>query len=190
MVAVPTVRTWKDAPDPESIPTYKEFGESLFDVVNFLLNPPMVHLIQRSPAQNLPNITWTPILFDSEFMDTEGMHNATVQGTRVTPKTPGWYRGWIGTSWNAHASGGLGKRHMMPRKNGDFALGNPQRRDIRPQGVENLVVKGERFFMSFNGTTDYVELMSWQNSGATLTTAVSGSDEPRSELFLRWWRPL
>lgn len=182
---VPSVRTFVDAPDPNSILTYADWNAALYDTVSLILNPPMVQL-QHTVVQSIPNQTWTALQFQTEIIDTEGMHSLTVNNTRVTPKTPGWYMGFFGMSWTNNT---LGKRQVVPRKNGNMSnTVTYGRTDVQPTN-SGMVFRGFRFFMPFNGTTDYVEVAVWQNTGAALNTNVAGpQDYP--ELTLRWWKTL
>lgn len=186
MGTVPTVRTFKDKPDPESILTYAEWNASLYSALSMILNPPMVH-VQQKTAQTIANNSFTGLNFDTEVIDTEGVHSLTVNPSRITPKTPGWYMGWFGASW---ANNVTGRRIVQPRKNGSLLVsaGTYGRVEWRPT-ASGTTQKGFRFWMPFNGTTDYLEAAVWQNSGASLATFVA-NDEVYPELYLRWWRTL
>lgn len=187
MGTVPTPRVFKDRPDPASILTYAEWNAALYDTVYFLLNPPMVH-VQQQTAQNIANSTWVAVTWDTEIVDTEGSHSTVTNPTRITPKTPGLYMGWFGSSW---ANNTTGKRHMAWRQNGTF-VGGHSRVDWRPT-ISGTAQKGFRFWLPFNGTTDYLELMVWQNSGATLATFPQVIEPDRAaspELYMRWWKTL
>lgn len=184
MSTIPTIRTWKDAPDPESILTYKEWGESLFDVIDFLTNPPLVHVISTT-GQNVANATFVVISYQKVVADTHGFFR-TAQPTRLTPTVPGVYKGWTGMSFAANAAAGTGRRILSVTKNGVSLM----RRDLRG-GLANQeqIEKGVRFYTTANGTTDYFEMTVYQESGATLTTGVS-SVSYQPELFMRFWKPL
>lgn len=183
---VPTARTFADHPDPSSILTYAEWNATLYDTLSLILNPPMVQ-VQQTVAQSFPNGTLTAITFNTEVIDTEGMHSTTVNPTRITPKTPGWYLGWFGMSWSSNTAG---RRLLMPRKNGSGVTsgGTFGRVDWRPTS-SGTVQKGFRFWQFFNGTTDYLELTAYQSSGANLSSTVATPDM-YPELFMRWWRTL
>lgn len=183
---IPTVRTFVDRPNPAAILTYAEWNATLYDALFMMLNPPMVHVQQRV-AQSIPNSAWTALTFDSEIIDTEGAHSTATNPSRVTPKTPGWYVGWFGASW---ASNTTGRRHILPRKNGSLLVsaGSYGRVDWRPT-ASGTVQKGFRFWMPFNGTTDYVDLAVLQTSGGSLSTFVT-TEDLYPELYLRWKRTL
>lgn len=183
---LPSVRTFEDAPATGSILTYAEWNAALYDTVNLILNPPMVQL-QHTAVQSIPPGAWTALQFQTEIIDTEGMHSTTVNNSRVTPKTPGWYMGFFGMSFAGTSTSG--KRQGVPRKNGNMSnTVTYGRHDVQPT-QSGAVFRGYRFFMPFNGTTDYVEVAVWQNSGGALNTnVISAQDYP--ELTLRWWKTL
>lgn len=181
MGTVPTARVFADKPDPTSILIYADWNAALYSVTTFLLNPPMVH-VKQSVAQNITNASFAAINFDTEVIDTEGSHSST-NSSRITPKTPGWYIGYFGGSW---ASNTTGYRTYIPVKNGALSTATYGRTSIRPTTGGTAQI-GYRFFMFFNGTTDYVELWAWQNSTLTLGTFVV-AEEVYPQMALRWWK--
>jgi hypothetical protein len=187
MPAAPTTRTFKDYPDPESLLTYEEYGDSIFDVIDFLLNPPMVHLVQTT-AQSQTNSAWTTMNWQSAEVDTHGYHVST-NPSRITPTVPGIYKGWLGASWVPHANSAVGRR-LIGLVRSDIGVAVP-RRDSRGAAFTNtnLVMKGIRFYVVLPAAGEYLEMQTWQNSGAALNTDVTSYQE-RPEIHLRWWRPL
>src|ERR1044071_87621 len=165
MVSVPTIRTYKNYPDPESILDYREWGESLFDTMEFLMRPPIVHL-QASSSQTYLNATGMSVSFNKVVVDTHGFFNPTTP-TRITPNVPGWYKGWIGFSYAPAATATAGRRLLflsqMP------ANINLVRRDHRGvlNAAEEQIIKGVRFFAKSDGTTQYFEMRQIQDSGGT-----------------------
>lgn len=184
---IPSGQRFADAPDPASILTYADWNATLYDALALILNPPMVHL-QQATTQTIANSTLTAITFDTEVIDTEGMHSTTTTPSRITPKTPGWYVGWFGIGWSTNSAG---RRLNMVRKNGtgSSSSGTFGRVDLRPGTGGTQATKGFRFWQYFNGTTDYLELMAYQSSGAALNTFAS-VPEIQPELFMRWWKTL
>lgn len=185
MTTVPPLKTFVDAPDRASILIYAEWNAALFDSVSLMLNPPMVQL-QHTTAISVPNTTWTALPFQTEVIDTESIHSLTTNPSRVTPKTPGWYIGHFGMSW---ATNTAGKRHAVPRKNGTLNNATTYGRVDWLPTSSGAVNRGFRFFMPFNGTTDYVEVAVFQSSGAALST-FAASTQDYAELTMRWWKTL
>lgn len=186
MATVPSPRTWVD----NEIPPYSTWNTELYDTLNFLLNPPMVKLY-ASVAQAQASGSWVIITWDFEEVDTDNMHSSTVNPTRIIPKTAGWYKGWVTGSWvnlntSADTTGrrlvGVGKNTTTP---GTVFI----RRDSRPglASGQNTILKGLKFSTYFNGTTDYINVHTFQDSGSSVNTDVS-LPEYRPELFMRWFR--
>lgn len=188
MATVPDVVTYYDYPDSRSIKTYSEWGSSLFDVMEFLMRPPTLHL-QMTSAVTFVNSTYSTISFNKVITDTHGFWNPALP-TRITPTVPGWYKGWVGTSF-AINQGTTGRRipslFVMP--SGDSVA----RRDHRGVSLtaQDQMLKGLRFFTPANGTTNYFEFKTYQNSGSNMVSVSSASCPAKwPEIFMRWYKPL
>lgn len=188
MTTVPDVVTYYDYPDTRSIKTYLEWGENLFDVMEFLMRPPTVHL-QMTSAVTFVNNTFSTVSFNKIVADTHGFFDPTVP-TRIKPTVPGWYKGWIGTSF-AINQGTTGRRFptLYTLPSGDSVA----RRDHR--GVlltaQDQMLKGIRFFAPADGSTNYFELRVFQDSGANMVSVSQASCPAKwPEVFMRWYKPL
>lgn len=180
MVSVPVPRTWVDG----EIPPWDVIKSSIYDTVSFLLNPPMVRLHQTS-AQSIPNATYTVVTWNVEDIDPYGFHSPTVNPTRITPTVPGWYRGWMSCGFLDQVSTG-DLRTVILSKNGARARA---RRDLKPSThSQNRAPHGVPFFIDCNGTTDYLEMTVYQDSGAARALGTTVTIQP--EFFMRWWGPL
>lgn len=193
MVAVSTPRTWGTAsgqpPDFRDMPNYVIWNQELYTNIEFLLNPPLVKLAQNT-VQSMTTGATAALSWDIEEADTDNMHSLTVNPTRITPQTAGWYIGMAGGSWKAlnTASDTTGRRILVVRKNGNtFA-----RRDVRGHTGINRprVIKGMPFVVFCNGSTDYIEMAQIQDSGVTYQTEVSQGIELWPEFYMRWYRAL
>lgn len=187
-MTVPFIDTYYDYPDPRSIKDYAEWGESIFDVMDFLTHPPIVHL-QATATQSLPNGSGSTFTYNKVIIDTHGFFDPTTP-TRITPTVPGWYKGHVSTSYAPSATGTAGRRisflSIMP------ANLNLMRRDHRGTLLtsQEQVLKGLSFFVKADGTT-YFEMRQIQDSGGainTISTATCPSKWP--EVFMRWVKPL
>jgi hypothetical protein len=113
----------------------------------------------QSSATSLPNNTNTKLLFGTEVFDT----NNNFASSTFTPNVAGYYQvnGKVALSTNTSNS-----RWVSLYKNGSKVA------DIGwtvGSGV-NFSECGGSYLIYMNGSTDYLELYSYQNSGATLTT--------------------
>ncbi len=184
MVAVPVPRTWYD----KEIPPYSTVNDEIYDVVRWMLEPPMCK-VRQTVAQSIPNATWTAVKFETEDVDSYNWHNPTTS-TRVTPNIPGWYRGWYSVSFAGSNVGNF--RTAYVTKSGTVGRA---RRDQRPTTASSSPVgsflRGIPFYMPMNGTTDYLEVMCFQDSGGSLNISLASTPQfANAELFLRWVAPL
>lgn len=134
------------------------------DVLNWTMtSSPLFDAVQTA-AQSLADGTWVPVTFSGETIDRDSGHSTAANTSRYTAQTPGWYR-VIGTG---AVNIGTGRMHVAIAKNGtkvpsgSGALGNAL--GVAASPTEAVVY--------LNGTTDYVELMVAQVTGATANTAV------------------
>lgn len=187
MVAVPTIRTWKDAPDPESILTYKEYGESIFDVLDFMMNPPMVHLTNTTQIGWLNN-TFMNISWERIIIDTHGAFNPATSSVLIKAPVAGWYKGWYGVGYAAAGTGATGVRTMALITQSPVVTEHWNQVRASIDTVNNYVVKGVRFYVPLTAAQS-VQMQVYQNSGATINSEVANI-EGQSEFFMRWWKPL
>lgn len=182
MGAIPTPRTWVNG----EIQPYTVINAEVYQTVQWLLQPPMCK-VRQTTTQSIPNTTYTGIIFQTEDADPYNWHNANTNPTRLTPTFPGWYRGWFSAGFATTVGGNF--RIGQARQNG-IQAGERNRTDGKPpiSPASTKSYRGVPFFLPFNGTTDYVELMLYQDTGAAMSTPVT--NQAQCELFLRWWGPL
>jgi hypothetical protein len=116
---------------------------------------------------SIPNITGTPIPWDSEQWDTDAMHDNVVNNTRLTCSTAGLYLVIGNISFITNATG---FRTCSLKKNGTTLV---------CWNGQNAIV-GDSTYGSIVGLVDlsvgdYVEVYAYQNSGGTLTLVGTGS---------------
>jgi hypothetical protein len=114
-----------------------------------------------STTQNISNITWTKVVINTEQFDTANCFDPTTN-YRFTPNVAGYYQIQGSVYLQGGASGQFSARVY---KNGTaFVIGN-----FTPASGSDIggFVSG---LVYMNGTTDYVELYVFQNSGSTRTT--------------------
>lgn len=180
-MAQPDIHSWTNGERPN----FRDMNEYLYDVLNWMLNPPMVRL-RRTVSQSIPNNTTTAISWDFIEVETVNFWDSTVP-TRVTPSVPGWYVGSCGFSFGGHATG---VREMNVIKNGS---GTERILRVNHDAYTNaslaLVSRGHVFLEQFNGTTDYMTVEISQNSGGALSS-IGTSIDNQPDLVLRWLAPL
>lgn len=158
--------------------------ERLSDMANFLLNPPMVRL-RKTTIQNISTSTVTAVSWDLVEVENYEMWNS-VTPTRLTPSVPGWYIGSCGISFLVNTTG---YREMDVRKN-NSGTDRVLRIKNDPNASGGLcIMRGNTFLEQFNGTTDYIEVTAWQNSGSTVSLSTD-TVERQPDLSLRWFAAL
>lgn len=177
MANPPSNYTWL----ADEIPSSANMNARLYDVATFLMNPPMVRL-RKTTTQNILNSTVTPVSWDLVEIEQTNMWSSTLP-TRLQPSVPGWYFGNAGISFFNNATG---YREMDVRKNNsgtDRVLRT--KCDAWTDSVQTVTTRGHTFLEQFNGTTDYIEVTAWQNSGVTLSLYVDVM-ERQPDVSLRW----
>lgn len=126
---------------------------------NVAVNGPAC-LVRAVTTTNVTNSVWTKIIYDSEVFDT----NNNFTNSRFTPNVPGYY--------NVNFTVGA---LSFPVNNGTIMA------SIYKNGTEYLrcgkipvvlgggIISGSTV-MEFNGSTDYIEIYAFQNSGYTIST--------------------
>ena len=125
--------------------------------IQFLRNTPLT-VVNNPAAQNILNTTSVAIIWSTPAFDNYTAWSAG-NPTRITPKVAGWYQitGVIGFATNA-----TGARIAQLAKNG--AAASVQSTTMNVTATFNTAVQ-IAYPMQFNGSTDYVELTAYQNSG-------------------------
>lgn len=127
----------------------------------------------HSAAQAIPNNVSTPVTFNTERHDTDGMHDTAVNPSRITIKTPGIYSLKAGGQFAAHATG---FRVLSIRKNGATVLSEVQQDG--DTGDQNALTLGVPATDVLLAAGDYVELFAYQNSGGALNLTGGVEESP------------
>lgn len=142
-------------------------ASDITDLEDLTIRKPMVRLTQAA-VSSVPNNSGTALSFTTEEFDQYGFHDAVTNNTRITPTIAGWYR-FHGTYFSS-TFGGAGLMACYMRKNGStIPPGN--RMQVGTSPVSPSVNCSA--LIEMNGSSDYVELVALQASGASLNTAIS-----------------
>lgn len=133
----------------------------------------VVRVEQNNASQAIPDNSWTKINFNSKIFDSISGFNLTTD--RFTPNKAGYYSvtGQILYEVSATNSPQIGIY-----KNGSYYCGNLDSgaSDVHPSTESNCLIY-------LNGSTDYLEVYTWQGSGSALGT-YSGTTYTNFEAFL------
>lgn len=165
MTALPVTRVWTAG----EVVTATEMNDNLSAVLNFLMQSPLVRC-RSTIVQSLANNTLTPINFDTEDVDNAGMHSTSVNTSRMTAVYPGWYRvtGQVCTGVSS-----TGRRGGQWQVNGS-ARSASTAYVAAPTGVPEVPMRTTSLFLNVG---DYVELCAFQDSGGSLNTVISGTQD-------------
>jgi hypothetical protein len=143
---------------------------AISQALNFLLAPPLCSLLYSSNAQSIPSGTWTAVGFQTELIDRDNAHSTSTNTSRITPQTPGWYL-FSGCIVFPVTGGGAsaGSRGVGLYQNGSRVVGTTAQVQVPAGVLENVGVAVPATPLYCNGSTDYVELFCFQDSGGALT---------------------
>lgn len=137
---------------------------------------PIAHLYQTSGGtQSIANSTPTAISFNAQIVDDLNGHQNSPNPTRYTPSVSGYYKAW---GLIAYPASGAFDILAQFRKNGAVVVGAAPYGGTRTasSGFIAMTAQSQATF-SMNGTTDYLELWTNQNSGGALSTFSNGTDQ-------------
>lgn len=162
MGTVPTPRTWV----PAERVTATLLNTEIRDILQFLLSTKPLFVAVQAVSQPLLELTWTAITFTTEVLDRDNGHSTTVNTSRYTAKTPGYYR----VNVTGSSLQNSGRFHVAIHKNGvEIPSGTGAQGDMggAPSSVSEAIV-------FLNGITDYIELyVMTAEAGNTQTTVTS-----------------
>ena len=129
-------------------------------------NMPAFSVTNNGSAQSVSNATWTKVLLNTKDFDTATAFDATTN-YRFTPQVNGYYQF---SSFCSGPSNNTQNQITAIYKNGSLYkyLGSVQ--NLNATSVTNDGVSGS-VLVPLNGSTDYVELWLFQQTGGTVNTA-------------------
>jgi hypothetical protein len=135
---------------------------------------------RQTVSQNLATGVWTAITLDTEDQDTDFWHSVVANTHQIKPQTPGWIRVQGMVSFPNAATGRRGARLTL---NGTPIPGS--RGLGAPTGIGGPSVVTPVKTVQVNGSTDWVSLEGFQDSGGTLATDV-GVSESQPAILAEW----
>jgi hypothetical protein len=150
-------------------------GAITADAVN-RLTLPYLHVYQvNGSTQSISNITPTPVTFTAEIVDNINCHSTSSNTSRYTPNVPGKYKCWGQVVYAA--SGTTFEIVAQFRKNGSVVLGAAPYGPVKAFSSAFVAMAAQCVgTFDMNGTTDYIELYTNQNSGGSLNTFSNTTD--------------
>jgi hypothetical protein len=123
--------------------------------------------LQQAVAQSIPDATLTALTWTTEDIDTDGQHDTGANTARITPNVAGYYR--FDYLYYTAAMTTPANMDVSLRKNGSgtIASGN------RSAGATVASSLSGWTLIEMNGTTDYVEVLAFQDSAGAVNSNVS-----------------
>lgn len=144
--------------------------------IEALKAPPLI-IVRQSVGTPITNGAWVGIPFDFEETDTGNWHSTTANTSRITPPA-GWYHVDAAVAYSGNATGLRAARLQV---NGFVSTGRSTWLTPAPAGFATTIpVSG---LLRLNGI-DFVELYTYQGSGATLNTLTPDGTGPASILSM------
>lgn len=172
MATVPVSRTWVAG----EVVTAGYMNNNITAVQNWLLAPAILRVRQTSAQSIASGGGGAKVLFDTEDVDSTGMHSTVSNTSRATAVYPGYYRDSGGVSFAATAGT---VRTVDWSVNGTAVPGSGS--SIAGfTGTSNRIPA--RTVQTFLNVGDYLELNAFQNTGAALSLSVIGVEQPSMDL--------
>jgi hypothetical protein len=176
-MSIPNVHNWLAGDEFNAV----RMGE-ISDAIQWLRNPPMVHVARRTTTQAIPSNTWTKISFNTlvNSYDPYGFWNAGTPDL-ITITEPGWYTcevqlSFVGTATDTRIILGLYKNGFTSNE----LLLRADQVTLPNSGNQNMRKETTLFF----NVGDWMHFGIFCD-GAALNTAVT-SDAESCGLRVRW----
>jgi hypothetical protein len=117
----------------------------------------------KSATQSVSNSTFTRIVFDSEAFDTN--NNYDISNGRFTPTVAGYYQFNVSLGFQGQSTQSIA---INLYKNGSLNLYTA----LMSANANGLVASGSGLIYC-NGSTDYIEVYGWQNTGGALNVGTA-----------------
>jgi hypothetical protein len=169
VTAVPVTRTFVAG----EIVLASYFNTNINGPIGWLLARAIVRCRQTS-AQTISSASYTAVLYDTEDVDSTGMHSTVTNTTRFTAVYPGWYTFGGGVGFNSLATP-AGRRGVRWAVNGTALNGSAQQFQTTATTSGAL---GSRPTLIFLNVSDYVEQQAFFEGGGTLVLSVGAEQQP------------
>lgn len=165
-----------------------EFNQVL-DALRFFRDPPQVHVVRGLTTQQINNVTWTPVTFDTAVRDREAeydpdapMWSAATPDT-LTIRTSGWYHFELNTTW-AQQLGDNSRRLQAIVLNGAAVGPTTLRGRIDTRNADTH--RSRSVFDTFLNASDTVKMYVYQDSGGARFLNPGASVGAHTGLRLKW----
>lgn len=173
MATLPNPRTWSVG----EVVTAALVNAELRDALNFMLQAPYCE-VSHNTTQSIANNTAVEVTFNTEWYDTDSMHDTATNNSRITSATTGIY---LVTAQVAFAPNTTGTRELWLRRSDGTVYG---RQSFNPANNNNGFLSTAWHVPLTAG--QYVETFAFQNSGGALN--ISNALGGGTRMSARWVR--
>ena len=133
---------------------------------------------RQATVQAIPNAVWTAVTLDAADADRDSGHSNTVNNSRYTSQTAGWYEVQGAGSFSNATTG----RRIVRLQANNSSIPGSGVGGIPFSNANALTLQTTSLFYLSVG--DYLELALYQDSGAAVNTSVNAQE--LSRLVARW----
>lgn len=174
MATVPAPRTWTVG----ELLTAAKLNTDLRDGLNFLLSGKPLALLTKTVGQSIPTGGGTNLVtWDAETIDRDGGHSNSVNNTRYTVQTAGWYNVFIYLQWGGAFTAGRRTAYLSLNSNLD-------NRDFIGSDASGNFETNHITALKFFSVSNIVEVYAQHNLGSALS--VEGGSPDESSFSLEW----
>lgn len=174
MATVPVTRTWVAG----EVVTAGYMNNNVTAPVGWLLAPAILRTRQTAVQSVATGGVGSRVLFETEDVDSTGMHSTVSNTSRATAVYPGWYRTGGGFTAAANATG---QRVLDWFVNGAVINGSA----VSWQGFTGLSNRSAaRSILVYLNVGDFLEMNFFHNVGASLSSSATGGEQ--SSMDINW----
>ncbi len=165
------MRTWVAG----ELVTAAYMNTNIRDAGNFWLARPLC-IMRQSVAQAITTGSWQAITFDTEDVDRDAAHSPSTNPGRFTAKTPGYYSMSYAVAIEANNVGWRGARIQLNATESSTTV--LARSSMNAANPYDSALSGAGIIY-MNGTTDYAQVIVYQDSTANRNTYIATQAVPR-----------
>lgn len=146
--------------------------KTLWADIDLLVNRRRCRLVATA-TQSIPHNVATALTFTSEEYDVYGFHDPVTNNSRITPNVAGWYTVRGAVHFPARADWTMIQCYYRKNGAGGTSIASGDR-----QGTTGNVAQSrspQAALIDFNGTTDYVELITQHTNTAAVAQVTNQS---------------
>jgi hypothetical protein len=151
-------------PDTDNLYTKAADGH-LVQLPSYITNPDRCQAYHNASV-SISNDTGTVVALNSEYFDSNTMHDTTTNNSRITIKTDGIY---VCTFSGVFAANATGDRSAVIRKNGNEYLGGQEKKAASASFETGLNVTIQEWLLA----DEYIEAIVKQDSGGALNLSAT-----------------